>query len=89
MPDVATSNRQLIAADEQSVTFKVKDYRIKGPDRYTMMTLATHEFIAAPIASRWNALTRIVGLPSKAANVQPGTNVIWCRYRGLSCSRTF
>jgi hypothetical protein len=27
------------------VTFKVKDYRIEGPGRYTTMTLDVHEFI--------------------------------------------
>jgi Putative transposase len=27
------------------VTFKWKDYRIEGPERYKLMTLATHEFI--------------------------------------------
>ena len=42
---VAISNRRLIAADEESVTFKVKDYRVEGPRRYTTMTLATGEFI--------------------------------------------
>jgi hypothetical protein len=42
---VAISNRRLIAADAKSVTFKVKDYRIEGPGRYTTMTLATAEFI--------------------------------------------
>jgi hypothetical protein len=42
---VAISNRRLIAADANSVTFKVKDYRIEGPGRYTTMTLATGEFI--------------------------------------------
>jgi hypothetical protein len=42
---VAISNRRLIAADEESVTFKVKDYRVEGPGRYTTMTLATSEFI--------------------------------------------
>jgi hypothetical protein len=42
---VAISNSRLIAADAQSVTFKVKDYRVQGPSRYTTMTLATHEFI--------------------------------------------
>jgi hypothetical protein len=42
---VAISNRRLIAADETGVTFKVKDYRIEGPGRYTTMTLATAEFI--------------------------------------------
>ena len=30
---VAISNRRLIASDEKSVTFKVKDYRIEGPGR--------------------------------------------------------
>jgi len=42
---VAISNSRLIAADETSITFKVKDYRVQGPGRYTTMTLATHEFI--------------------------------------------
>jgi hypothetical protein len=42
---VAISNSRLIAADAQSVTFKVKDYRVAGPGRYTTMTLGAHEFI--------------------------------------------
>ena len=42
---VAISNRRLISADETGVTFKWKDYRIEGPDRYKTMTLPTHEFI--------------------------------------------
>ena len=42
---VAISNRRLIRADVTSVTFKVKDYRVEGPSRYTTMTLATGEFI--------------------------------------------
>jgi predicted Zn-ribbon and HTH transcriptional regulator len=42
---VAISNRRLIAADASGVTFKCKDYRIKGPGRYKIMTLTTHEFI--------------------------------------------
>ena len=42
---VAISNRRLIAADETSVTFKVKDYRIEGSGRYRTMTLDTPEFI--------------------------------------------
>ncbi len=42
---VAISNSRLIALDADSVTFKVKDYRVEGPGRYTTMTLATHEFI--------------------------------------------
>jgi hypothetical protein len=42
---VAISNRRLIACDEKGVTFKWKDYRIEGPERYKVMTLPTHEFI--------------------------------------------
>ena len=42
---VAISNRRLIAADAGSVTFKYKDYRVDGPERYKTMTLATDEFI--------------------------------------------
>ena len=42
---VAISNRRLIAADATSVTFKYKDYRIEGAERYKTMTLDTHEFI--------------------------------------------
>jgi Putative transposase len=42
---VAISNRRLIACDDKGVTFKWKDYRIEGPERYKLMTLATDEFI--------------------------------------------
>jgi hypothetical protein len=42
---VAISNRRLIACDDKGVTFKWKDYRRKGAERYKVMTLATHEFI--------------------------------------------
>ena len=42
---VAISNRRLIAADENGVTFRYKNYRIDGPSRYKTMTLATDEFI--------------------------------------------
>ena len=42
---VAISNRRLIACDDNGVTFKWKDYRIEGPDRYKVMTLAINEFI--------------------------------------------
>jgi putative transposase/transposase-like zinc-binding protein len=42
---VAISNRRLIACDDKGVTFKWKDYRIEGPERYKVMTLATDEFI--------------------------------------------
>jgi Putative transposase/Transposase zinc-binding domain len=42
---VAISNGRLIGADENGITFRVKDYRIDGPDRYKTMTLAPGEFI--------------------------------------------
>ena len=42
---VAISNRRLVALDDNGVTFKWKDYRIDGPERYKLMTLDTHEFI--------------------------------------------
>ena len=42
---VAIANSRLIAFDQQGVTFKWKDYRVEGRDRYKRMTLATHEFI--------------------------------------------
>jgi predicted Zn-ribbon and HTH transcriptional regulator len=41
---VAIANSRLIACDEQGVTFKWKDYRIEGRDRYKRMTLATDAF---------------------------------------------
>ena len=42
---VAISNRRLIACDDKGVTFKWKDYRLEAPERYKLMTLASHEFI--------------------------------------------
>jgi hypothetical protein len=42
---VAIANSRLIKADARTVTFTVKNYRAKGPARYTTMTLATGEFI--------------------------------------------
>ena len=42
---VAIANSRLIACDEGGVTFKWKDYRIEGRDRYKQMTLAADEFI--------------------------------------------
>jgi hypothetical protein len=42
---VALSNSRLIAAGAQGVTFKFKDYRVEGPERYKTMTLSAHEFI--------------------------------------------
>ncbi len=42
---VAIANSRLITCNQQGVTFKWKDYRIEGRDRYKQMTLATFEFI--------------------------------------------
>jgi hypothetical protein len=42
---VAISNSRLIQADQIGVTFRYKDYRIKGPGRYKTMTLTPGEFI--------------------------------------------
>ena len=35
----------MIACDDNGVTFKWKDYRLEGSERYKLMTLPTHEFI--------------------------------------------
>jgi hypothetical protein len=42
---VAIANSRLIAVDNNGVTFRWKDYRIKGRDRYKVMALAVDEFI--------------------------------------------
>jgi len=42
---VAIANSRLIACDRDGVTFRWKDYRLDGRDRFKTMTLATSEFI--------------------------------------------
>jgi hypothetical protein len=42
---VAIANSRLISFDDHGVSFKWKDYRAKGRERYKTMTLAAHEFI--------------------------------------------
>jgi Putative transposase/DDE superfamily endonuclease len=42
---VAISNSRLLAPDERGVTFRYKDYRRNGRERYRTMTLAPDEFI--------------------------------------------
>jgi len=42
---VAIANSRLIAFDQEGVTFRWKDYRVEGRDRYKLMTLTTDEFI--------------------------------------------
>ncbi len=42
---VAIANSRLIACDRNGVTFRWKDYRLEGRDRFKLMTLDTNEFI--------------------------------------------
>src|SRR5262249_41845012 len=42
---VAISNSRLLSVDADGVTFKYKDYRLEGPERYTTMTFEAGEFI--------------------------------------------
>ncbi len=42
---VAISNSRLVALDDKKVTFKWKDYRAKGRERYKIMALPIPEFI--------------------------------------------
>jgi len=42
---VAISNRRLIAADDNAIAFRWKDYRVNGPGRWKTMRLHPHEFI--------------------------------------------
>ena len=42
---VAIANSRLVAATDEGVTFRVKDYRRNGRERYRTMTLPPHEFI--------------------------------------------
>jgi len=42
---VAISNSRLISLDERGVTFRCKDYRRNGTERYQVMTLDAGEFI--------------------------------------------
>jgi hypothetical protein len=42
---VAISNRRLVALDERGVTFRWKDYRIRGRTRHKTMTVSSEEFM--------------------------------------------
>jgi hypothetical protein len=42
---VAIANSRLIAPDERGVTFRYKDYRRNGQERYRTITLSADEFI--------------------------------------------
>jgi hypothetical protein len=70
---VAIANSRLIALDDNGVTFKWKDYRIEGRDRYKQMTLATDEFIRRflihVLPRRFHRI-RHYGLLAKAAGAE-------------------
>ena len=42
---VAIANSRLVALDDAGITFRWKDYRAKGRERFKLMTLAVDEFI--------------------------------------------
>ena len=77
---VAISNRRLIAADANSVTFNYKDYRIEGAGRYKTMTLETAEF-----PSRWGCCHPHTGSPEAVARPRLPQNVA-CRFPALRSS---
>jgi Putative transposase/Transposase zinc-binding domain len=72
---VAISNRRLIACDNNGITFKWKDYRRKGSDRYQVMTLATSEFVrrfllhVLPTGFHRIRYYGLLASPSRAANI--------------------
>jgi hypothetical protein len=69
---VAISNSRLIRTSADSVTFRIKDYRVDGPGRYKTMTLAAHEFIRRFVLPRGQHRIRHYGLfanGGRAANI--------------------
>jgi hypothetical protein len=66
----------LISCDEKGVTFKWKDYRRKGSERYQVMTLATHEFIrrflihVLPPGFHRIRYYGLLACPARAANIE-------------------
>jgi hypothetical protein len=72
---VAISNRRLIACDDKGVTFKWKDYRLEGCERYKVMTLSIHEFIrrflihVLPAGFHRIRYYGLLASPSRAANI--------------------
>ena len=72
---VAISNRRLIACDDNGITFKWKDYRRKGSERYQVMTLATSEFVrrfllhVLPTGFHRIRYYGLLASPSRAANI--------------------
>jgi Putative transposase/Transposase zinc-binding domain len=72
---VAIANRRLVAINENGVTFKWKDYRRQGSERYQLMTLATCEFIrrflihVLPAGFHRIRYYGLLASPSRAANI--------------------
>jgi Putative transposase len=70
---VAISNSRLLACDERGVTFRWKDYRLKGHTRYKTMTLSHAEFMRRfllhVLPSRFHRI-RHYGLFANAARCQ-------------------
>jgi hypothetical protein len=50
MQPVAISNRRLVAADDGSLSFRWKDYRIEGPGRWKTMAIARTIYPPVPDA---------------------------------------
>jgi hypothetical protein len=73
---VAISNRRLVALNDKGVTFKWKDYRLEGRERYGVMTLDTHEFIRRFLMHVLpglppHPLLRLLTSPTRANNIAP------------------
>ena len=88
---VAISNRRLIACDEKGVTFKWKDYRLEGPERYKVMTLATHEFIRRflihSLPPRRRGCCHRASIASATTACSPAASVPTTSREPVSCSR--
>jgi hypothetical protein len=54
---VAISNSRLIRANDKAITFRYKDYRLEGPDRYKTMTLTPGSFVDSCCTSCPKAFT--------------------------------
>lgn len=80
---VAISNSRLTAVDTNGVTFRVKDYRLEGPDRYKTMTLAVPEFIRRfmlhVLPKEFHRIRHyglLAGGPAKAATIERARELI-------------
>lgn len=79
---VAISNARLIRAGGNTVTFKVKDYRIDGPGRYKTMTLKAQEFIRRflihVLPKRFHRIRHygLLANGNRAANVQKARELL-------------